>query len=914
MSAWVLHAQAHAHLEAMQPEGEVRRHKAGAAASQEAQPSPTLKRQPAETLKEEPRKRQRAETPKEAAARHDRQHGKAASKTRTSDKALLSENDRLRMERACADKDLRAARAELALLQRRNAELERVAVAGGASAGSGRTPDLVGATTPPVVRRLEPRGYGQRSWDYGRFRDAGLVEASAQAPVLAEAPRAEVVASAADAVASGAIVSVPVSPTLPPGEAVDAVVNLPAPGPGSLAPLPSSTSSSSTAASWIAQHTLLEAPNWGPLFLGEQGLGDVFRGAMRELKQCGPGEGTTSLEALSQAFSAHLQGSNQPHLLFSAALPPLFASLREGSAAMEHSASPTEHAVSERAYAHCVAIIQHLMRTARFGDDPPLACPADMTRERFVRELCGHLGLCLDLARLYYAQRREFAKDNKDRGRAQAQTAASLQERGSAVSTPRSSPVRPRSPSPALHSGEISEVVLGATGAIAEGSAIAPEVGSATSSRRGRHCAVGQQVVKAAMRRAGHYLRAVQMDMDRLHEDAEKRLKTPSAPKTEVAREDPLAPLPLQDGETGGVPVATSGPATVQQEAPMTSPGVDGLTWEEERALPADEMPVSNVEKTRKLTAAASDTSVIVTVERPLAAVEGEVDTLVAPSFGHFLERQLLPLYVGDIPFSELRRLAQNYGGTPLDSDDEDKAWKNLGRQHVPEVASGRSSRAAVSREAESGRERRLRRSVSTVGVDAARALTNGSRVPAASMASAPSSETREATSAKALRRLSSKAAQVAAGGSPEDIPLGRLAEAAFSRTPALRAQVPYSVVERRHHDLRAPPPRIIPQKAKTSKVSPAGATSGATSAALVAGIASASSSLFSARSSSDLERPRSPLTVRRPSSGLKSPISTRKPVQTPARGRTPQVAGTPSWDVLDTPMRHGDSGDTPRR
>lgn len=64
------------------------------------------------------------------------------------------------------------------------------------------------------------------------------------------------------------------------------------------------------------------------------------------------------------------------------------------------------------------------------------------------------------------------------------------------------------------------------------------------------------------------------------------------------------------------------------------------------------------------------------------------------PSFGDFLVRQLMPLYVKDVPFANLRVLAERYCGLSLDSDDEDRVWRAAGRHEGrPKVRASRASR-----------------------------------------------------------------------------------------------------------------------------------------------------------------------------------------------------------------------------
>lgn len=82
----------------------------------------------------------------------------------------------------------------------------------------------------------------------------------------------------------------------------------------------------------------------------------------------------------------------------------------------------------------------------------------------------------------------------------------------------------------------------------------------------------------------------------------------------------------------------------------------------------------------------------IVALEAPGSFAFERVDTYSVPTCGEFLTEQILPLYVLDIPFHKLKQVVEDYGGIPLDSDDEDRALKSLGRpgrHRDPKRASG---------------------------------------------------------------------------------------------------------------------------------------------------------------------------------------------------------------------------------
>jgi len=58
---------------------------------------------------------------------------------------------------------------------------------------------------------------------------------------------------------------------------------------------------------------------------------------------------------------------------------------------------------------------------------------------------------------------------------------------------------------------------------------------------------------------------------------------------------------------------------------------------------------------------------------------EGVRNPLLVPSFGEFLDLQVLPLYVADVPFHRLKCLTETHCGISLDSDDEQDAWDAVG-------------------------------------------------------------------------------------------------------------------------------------------------------------------------------------------------------------------------------------------
>jgi len=147
-----------------------------------------------------------------------------------------------------------------------------------------------------------------------------------------------------------------------------------------------------------------------------------------------------------------------------------------------------------------------------------------------------------------------------------------------------------------------------------------------------------------------------------------------------------------------------------------------------------------------------------------------DVDPLLVPTFGQFLDLQVLPLYVADVPFAALSNVVEDHTGLPLDSDDETRVWTQLGR---PSVAT----------EAQAQRTAQKRRRAAAQTARRAGKADAQPPVPPLSLLGGESGRTREA-----LMQMLTAAAKPASG-----------------QKPLPRAMMGSSVVEKRRTDRSAP-------------------------------------------------------------------------------------------------------------
>lgn len=398
----------------------------------------------------------------------------------------------------------------------------------------------------------------------------------------------------------------------------------------------------------------------------------------------------------NQAYAAHLRDRNKPHLAFSAAIAHVLRSSGESNAFV------------------CRDLLRNLKASARFGETPPRSRPENVDRWDFVRELSSQAGISLDLARLSFLQR----KDRHRRHRAEVETAALA----------------------------ITDAEQG-------------EDGSTSTSQQARSAAgwsYKQDEVERLLTRAGQYLREVQRDMEFLRDHADKlaaqvrRVALQKAEQNAAASTAPAAAAPA-DVAPEDMDEADHVEALLKmtENAIATAAAPEAVSVEVAKAPPPlqDVVPQEGAE---------SATRTAVPELPPGIDQNGLVDDLIIPTFGQFLEKQLLPLYVRDIPFHTLQHLTDHYCGVTLDSDDEREALK---------AAGGSSTSQKVKSK---GPGRRLVRSATADSV-----ASEASQSPTASR--------------PALRDRARE----------KEEPLGQLIQAA-EKTTAMRAQMANSVVEKR--------------------------------------------------------------------------------------------------------------------
>lgn len=398
---------------------------------------------------------------------------------------------------------------------------------------------------------------------------------------------------------------------------------------------------------------------------------EQFRSMRTELMDANVNVVTSAVQVL---FDKHLQDFERPHLTFSAAVPTLFYFLREAELMLESSASILAVPAVDRDFFRCASIIRRLMVSSRFGKSVPRRRPEDITRATYVRELSALVGLHLDLVRLGFSHKKQL----KNRRRTES----------SGMSTPQTPGIQPRA-----------------------------------NDTDGCSPCVEDEELRAALAFAGKLLAALQMDMDRLRDEASEQALRARLRRTEKSCGDlSLFPMPLEGGADAEEKTEVDATKEPGLENVLAEPIATDLQVEQALvsqttvASPlrtvVDEHATANIDEAsspcvkRRLSLQPSDASTVDTSQaepgsgaasQAPSVDSGIVDQLLAPTFGEFLEQQLLPLYIGDVPFETLRHLAETYCGIPLDSDDEQKAWKLLGLS-VPQ----RPTKKKVARAADS--------------------------------------------------------------------------------------------------------------------------------------------------------------------------------------------------------------------
>lgn len=290
------------------------------------------------------------------------------------------------------------------------------------------------------------------------------------------------------------------------------------------------------------------------------------------------------------------------------------------------------------------AVLQQLASSAQFSNEPPKCRPQEVSRLLYVRALCAQIGLALDSARVGFIERRER----------QSRLLEGIRE---VAHSENGSPSRARSRS--------RDVV-----------------------------AAGYRLPKKELefllKKAGTFLLAVQMDMDRLHEEAVDRI--------EEAKEAKRKRAEVQH-EYASTSLAPSEVAETQQ-----SLAADTLIDTVTEPSDTHDLALTNGDHASDASASeacahasCADDAVVAKdsdegqTARPLAESGADMEEEEPPpSFGDFLVKDLMPLYVKDVPFSNLRCIAEKYCGLSLDSDDEDRVWRAAGRNGKPKAQAPR--------------------------------------------------------------------------------------------------------------------------------------------------------------------------------------------------------------------------------
>lgn len=686
--------------------------------------------------------------------------------------ALQEENERLRRENAKLMRvrtqvdleELKAIREENDKLWRRNVELEKSSVGAAEGGGDQRSNDQ---------STLEPRGYGTQFdihlWEVERRSQKG--------------------GASQDASQEGAIALVPTDPSAsqmqPRSEDVQAEPAMPRAVGAQL---------DSAVQPWIFHHTLASARS--------QSLGSTSRAPpclehiQRDIVNGNQDEVTRKL---TDDFRKHLEDLERPHLAFSALMPSLFGMLCRA----DQLTSAT--GISGCRYAQCVSIIRHLIQTCPFGEKPPKRRPETMARDTFVRELCAQVGLSLDLARLAFAHRQELGSWNSSSQLEEepAPEATSLEHLPLQDSPPEAgedmqkAKAKAKANAKTKAKGKRKAAEAGLEVLESQPSKRSAAHGASTSSARTGVC-VEKPEVKAALARAGRYMAAVQMDMERLHDEHVSRQRKSGSElggseqgdeETEGARDAvadqaAAAPLAITNGMDTSA-AALNEDEEKDEEVLQETPGVRKKT------------------EVRSLVAAASSDPVVDESSAPSSATQAMPldtatvlsdpdDALAMPPFGKFLGDQLLPLYVGDVPFETLKHLADQYCGFPLDSDDEERAWKVLGRK-VPNRKTRKSRAENKKRKSDTPPSREI-----SAGDTSRVETTPAPGVSPESSESLDLSQSSEPRSRTLMRRASSG-----------EVPIAELRQAIEKKPsmdpPKMRAQMLTSVVEKRRTDHRAP-------------------------------------------------------------------------------------------------------------
>lgn len=551
-----------------------------------------------------------------------------------------------------------------------------------------------------------------------------------------------------------------------------------------------------------------QLPSW---LLQRWSDGCEVQGPLREAARAGMetvrGSRERAHEAFQQAFAAHLQIRKRVHLSFSAALPCFFAELMKSPADIHPGqlVAPGLRASEAKtsAFACLAELLRQLQGAARFGDKPPIR-PEGMEKWEFVRELSSQAGLSLDLVRVHQAYRRHRRRQKPSHMDSDQTTLAIKDGVETSVEGKKGRGLElPTEATPETDSNPVSQAeaqsALTRAGAYLRAlqmpleqlrdsaNTLAASSKQRQSSRRGNPKDVAAD---AAAGSQSAPLLASSGDLGPLLPIADAEVAGDDGEKDSAA-EHHVAPDRQNDEEEEklGDPVAIVSSAIAQPKQPEEPPVLlvqegakSAVTLAEEHHVAPDRQKeeekqgdsVSVVPSAISHPQLPEESAVLQVQEEARSAMtlaeqlpelpvgisqQGVVDELLIPSFGQFIDQQLLPLYFRDIPFRILKDTLEHYCGVPIDSDDEEKASKLLD--------------ISTKQKATPSRPSKLKRRASEASGDGI------------SMPPTPSSQA--STSLKApppdVRR--------------QEEPLAPLIQAVGSK-PAIRSQMSHSVIEKR--------------------------------------------------------------------------------------------------------------------
>jgi len=566
-------------------------------------------------------------------------------------------------------------------------------------------------------------------------------------------------------------------------------------------------------------------------------------------------------------------------------------------------------------------MLRRLISSADLGDRPRRKRPAGVSRESFVRSLAAQAGLSLDLVRIAFAQRAAAKGEAPAASSRFPATPEPLADATDSVSLP------------------LTQELLETHTRLHEQQPQPPRVPLSLVTPAPAAAAIDRSERELHLKRAGRYLAVMQMDMDRLHDEAASAAlaaATGAAARAASAaeRRGGEGDKEPQGADGGAREKGSSGgeEAAVSSESHPVRPDADedvgrkpqeGLVKGAE-SLPAleDQAAVDEAPKGSAPKEPAQETSLV--CREPDAApspASGRSDgpdmdraedtATLNPRFGQFLDRHILPLYIADIPFVNLRILAEHYCGIPMDSDDESRVLESLGR---PAIRPGASSRHLSTPARKTAAARRRRASQQSRG---AREGDDRSASPAG----------RRKVSATGATPLPAESLALAAwGGAGGDAAAARRRSAAsfLSDQPSnpmaapaskvvrsvQRAQMSNSVVEKRRCSFAAHHDMAVPERAR-ARPSASGKLAAAAAVGAVKG------GLFPQSALGDMSAPATP--VRFSSSGYmmmapptpmsavpaRTPVTIRRGSLKPEDVVAPSpVSLAPEWGLLDTPHK----------